>query len=123
MTLLSIEESYIKKYNDKWTNFIFQINNWDTCTISNPNLQFNNKIIINNIFSNKITNYGWKHCLCIVWYTVEIISLDFVVTSFRYRVKLNKNIFNFGSFFGMFLWFQFWLFFVLFLLFKYQIVD
>ena len=65
MTLLSIEESYIKKYNDKWTNFIFQINNWDTCTISNPNLQFNNEIFdifiklhIGNEIKCKYLNFG-----------------------------------------------------------------
>jgi len=44
---LSIEESYIKKWNDKWTNFIFQKQSimWDyTQIISNPNLQFDNEL-------------------------------------------------------------------------------
>jgi len=44
---LSIEETYIKKWNDKWTNFIFQKQSimWDyTQIISNPNLQFDNEL-------------------------------------------------------------------------------
>jgi hypothetical protein len=44
---LSIEESYIKKWNDKWTNFVFKKvdKKWDyNSIIVNPNLQFDNEL-------------------------------------------------------------------------------
>ena len=44
---LSIEESYIKKWNDKWTNFVFKKveKKWDyNSIIVNPNLEFDNQL-------------------------------------------------------------------------------
>ena len=61
---LSIEDTYIKKWNDKWTNFIFQKVDKKldyTQIISNPNLQFDNELFDIFIKLHDLNSYDFKN--------------------------------------------------------------
>ena len=61
---LSIEDTYIKKWNEKWTNFIFQKVDKKldyTQIISNPNLQFDNELFDIFIKLHDLNSYDFTN--------------------------------------------------------------